>query len=180
MLSAQLASLNTETDEAKRREAEEDRLHAQADQLEALRESRRADSVTSRLATMVGTTEARLELLLDVGRAVVLEGLACIFWCFAGVVPTVVATGAVVASGRKPVLQQDEIVVVDSRESVVLEHTDVDKGRAANDPGCATPVEDATTTTATQAPTADAIADRRSFSAACRRSPTRDHPCGAR
>jgi hypothetical protein len=153
MLSAQLASLNTEADEAKRREAEEDHLLAQADQIEALRESRRADPVTSRLATMLGTTEARLELLLNCSRAVVLEGLACLCWCFTGVVPTRAGKRTALTSSRRQVVQ-DELVVVGSRESVVSEHKVVNNSRAANDAGSVVVLA---TTAPVQVTTTDAV-----------------------
>ncbi|CAD6557026.1 hypothetical protein [Paraburkholderia metrosideri] len=143
-LSARLAALNTEAAEAKRREAEEDRLHAHADQIEALHESHRADPVTSQLAPWVGTTEAGLNVLLAFARAVVVEGAACLCWCFAAVAPTPGAGRAAVASGRK---------------RVALDHAVVADGRDGDDPGpVARPADIATAATGRE-PTAHAIAD---------------------
>ncbi|WP_229653624.1 hypothetical protein [Burkholderia pseudomallei] len=79
-LNAQLAALDAETAEAKRREAEEDRAVAQVERDDALRASLRADLVASQIASLIGTTESRLELMQDVAFAVVLEGAAVMGW----------------------------------------------------------------------------------------------------
>lgn len=79
-LNAQLAVLDAETAEAKRREAEEDRAVAQVERDDALRASLRADLVASQIASLIGTTESRLELMQDVAFAVVLEGAAVMGW----------------------------------------------------------------------------------------------------
>ncbi|MGA4256790.1 hypothetical protein ACI2U3_09230 [Ralstonia nicotianae] len=79
-LSAQLAALDAETVEAKRREAEEDRLVAQVEHDQALRESLRADPVASQIALLLGMTAQRLELMQAVAFAVVLEGAAIMGW----------------------------------------------------------------------------------------------------
>lgn len=47
---------------------------------DALDDSQRADPVTSRLATLLGTTTARVDLLSGLAFAVVLEGVACLLW----------------------------------------------------------------------------------------------------
>lgn len=79
-LNAQLAALDAETAEAKRREAEEDRAVAQVERDDALRASLRADLVASQIASLIGTTESRLELMQAVAFAVVLEGAAVMGW----------------------------------------------------------------------------------------------------
>jgi len=79
-LDAQLAALDAETAEAKRREAEDDRLTAQAERADALSESQRADPVVSQVASWVGTTELRLEVVQAAVFAVVLEGAAIMGW----------------------------------------------------------------------------------------------------
>lgn len=85
MLAARFDALNTEASEAKRRETEEDRLRLQISRAQELRESRRADPVTSLVAQSLGTTEARLDTLLDLAGEVVLEGTACFAWYLAGI-----------------------------------------------------------------------------------------------
>lgn len=79
-LSAQLAALDAETVETKRREAEEDRSVARVEREEALRESLRADPVASQIALWLGTTAPRLEVVQAVVFAVVLEGAAIMGW----------------------------------------------------------------------------------------------------
>jgi hypothetical protein len=85
ILAAQLAALNTEAGEARRREAEEDRRDQQGDRNEALRATLRTDPVASTVASWVGTTEARLELILGIACATVLEGAAVIGWLLVSV-----------------------------------------------------------------------------------------------
>lgn len=79
-LSARLAALTVEADEAKRREAEEDRRQAQADEAQAIRDSRRANPFASSLASLLDTTEARLNSILVFIPTVVLDGLAVACW----------------------------------------------------------------------------------------------------
>jgi hypothetical protein len=85
-LAAQLTALNTEAGEAKRRETEEDRRNEQADRNEALRATLRADPVASQVASWFGTTERRIELMLGVACAAVLEGSAIIGWQLVSIV----------------------------------------------------------------------------------------------
>lgn len=108
-LSAQLVALNAEANEAKRRETEQDWLRAQSSRAEELRESRRADPVTSLVANWLHTTEARLNLLLDFAYVVVLEGTACFAWYFAGF-GVVVRGRKAVASDRNATMSQQETV----------------------------------------------------------------------
>jgi hypothetical protein len=108
-LSAQLAALDVEANEAKRRATEQDWVRDQAGRAEELRESRRADPATSMVAHWLGTTEARLDLLLDFANAVVLEGTACFAWYFAGL--GAVARGRkAVTSDRNATMSQQEAV----------------------------------------------------------------------
>jgi hypothetical protein len=99
ILAAQLAALDTETGEAKRREAEEDRRNEQADRHEALRAALRVDPVASSVAPLLGTTDSGLELMLAVACAVVLEGAAIVGWLLVSVASCRVA----VVSDRGPV-----------------------------------------------------------------------------
>lgn len=103
ILAAQLAALRTEADEAKRREAEEDRLNDQADRNETLRANLRADPVASAVASWLHTTESRLELMLAVACAVVLEGAAIVGWQMVAVLVGRVRSRAVVAPSRDAV-----------------------------------------------------------------------------
>lgn len=115
-LSAQLAALDAETVEAKRREAEEDRLVARVEHDQALRESLRADPVASQIALWLGTTAQRLELVQAIAFAVVLEGSAVLGWLLVSI-----ARGRgrdVVASGRNAVVTRNE-------DAAVLCSTDV-------------------------------------------------------
>jgi hypothetical protein len=83
-LSAQLGALNAEFDEAKRRATQEEWNRDQNSHAEQLRESHRSDPATSMVASWLGTTEARLNTLLDLACVVVLEGTACFAWYLAG------------------------------------------------------------------------------------------------
>lgn len=74
-----------------------------------MRESRRVDPVTSVVASWLGTTEARLNLLLDLACVVVLEGTACFAWYFAGFGVVVLGRKAV-ASDRNGTMSQQEAV----------------------------------------------------------------------
>ncbi|EEF25923.1 conserved hypothetical protein, partial [Ricinus communis] len=114
MLTAQLAALDAEANEAKRRETEHDRLRAQASRAEESRESHRADPVTSVVARWIGTTEARLNLLMDFACLVALEGAACFAWYLAGV--------AVVATGRAAVASDDN--ATEGHEQMVVQVSD--------------------------------------------------------
>ncbi|WP_176114835.1 hypothetical protein [Burkholderia cepacia] len=83
-LSALLAVLNAEAHEAKRRETEQDWRRDQVSRAQALRESRRAEPGTALIAPWLGTTEARLDLLMNFVLVVVLEGTACYCWYVVG------------------------------------------------------------------------------------------------
>lgn len=75
-LMAKLDALNAERDDIQRRQSLDDRVTAQRDAL-------RADPVTSRLAALLGTTAARVDLLSGLAFAAVLEGIACLLWTVA-------------------------------------------------------------------------------------------------
>ncbi|CAK0406500.1 putative twin-arginine translocation pathway signal protein [Burkholderia pseudomallei] len=75
-LTAKLDALNAEADDIRRSEAERDQVIAQRDAL-------LADPVTSRLAALLGTTAARMEILSGLAFAAVLEGVACLLWTVA-------------------------------------------------------------------------------------------------
>lgn len=125
ILAAQLVALRTEADEAKRREADEDRLDEQADRNDALRAKLRADPVASQVAPWLGTTEGSLELLVAFACAVVLEGAAIIGWLMASIALRRVASRATVVSDQETVAREPEavapidgITVSDSQERI--------------------------------------------------------------
>lgn len=72
-LAAKLDALNAEADEVRRHQATDDRATAQRDALAT-------DPVTARLAGLLGTTGARIDLLSGLAFAAVLEGVACLLW----------------------------------------------------------------------------------------------------
>lgn len=83
IVEAQLAALKTEADEAKRREADEDRWKKALDRNESLRAALRDNSVASQIASWFGTTENKVEFLHALASAVVLEGAAIVAWMLA-------------------------------------------------------------------------------------------------
>ncbi|WP_441459787.1 hypothetical protein [Burkholderia thailandensis] len=95
-LSAQLAVLNAEANEAKRRAAEQDWRRDQISRAQALHESRRAEPGTALVAPWLGTTEARLDLLMNFVLVVVLEGTACFCWYVVGLGAVATRRAAVV------------------------------------------------------------------------------------
>lgn len=72
-LVAKLDVLNAEADEVRRAETERNRLTSQRNAL-------LVDPVTSRLAALLGTTTARIDLLSGLTFAIVLESVACLLW----------------------------------------------------------------------------------------------------
>ncbi|MGB8416984.1 hypothetical protein [Paraburkholderia sp.] len=111
-LSAQLTSLNAEADEARRRATEQDWLRDQAGRAQEFRESRRPDPATSLVAHWLGTTEARLNTLLDFVCVVVLEGVACFAWYFAALRPVVVGRTAISFDGKTTLPQHESVAPV--------------------------------------------------------------------
>ena len=91
-LAARLEALNAEVSDIRRAQDLDDRAMTQHDAL-------MTDPVTARLATLLGTTGARVELLTGLAFSSVLEGVACLLWIIAlphqrqprvaGVVPAV-------------------------------------------------------------------------------------------
>ncbi|MCX4146908.1 MULTISPECIES: hypothetical protein [Paraburkholderia] len=75
-LAAKLDALDGERDDIRRSQAENDWVTAKRDAL-------RADPVTPRLAALLGTTTARVDLLSGLAFAAVLEGVACLLWTVA-------------------------------------------------------------------------------------------------
>ncbi|WP_369070861.1 hypothetical protein [Burkholderia gladioli] len=75
-LAAKLDALNAEADDVRRSQAEDDRVAAQ-------RSALLADPVTSRLAALLGTTTARIDLLSGLMFAAVMELVSCLLWTVA-------------------------------------------------------------------------------------------------
>lgn len=110
ILTARLDALEVEATEARRQEAAADRLTSQQDRAAALRDSMHADPVTSRLAALLGSTAARVDLLSGLAFAAVLEGVACLLWF--------VALQCVVPASVMTVTQSDASPVTTSNEPV--------------------------------------------------------------
>lgn len=72
-LIARLAALDAEVEDVRRQMAERDHATTQ-------RDARLTDPVTARLAALLGTTVARVELLTALAFAAILEGTACLLW----------------------------------------------------------------------------------------------------
>ncbi|WP_420956474.1 hypothetical protein ACNSZH_30770 [Burkholderia gladioli] len=70
-LAAKIDALNAEADDIRRQQVTTDRVTERRDAL-------LADPVTSRLAALLGTTIARVDLLTGLAFAAVLEGVACV------------------------------------------------------------------------------------------------------
>ncbi|HDR9181075.1 TPA: hypothetical protein QDB06_001614 [Burkholderia vietnamiensis] len=109
-LSAQLAVLNAEADEAKRRATEQDLRRDQVSRAQALRESRRAEPGTALVAPWLGTTEARLDLLMNFVLVVVLEGTACFCWYVVGLGVVATRRAAVVDDRNATSLESQAVV----------------------------------------------------------------------
>ncbi|MBF3536337.1 hypothetical protein ISG10_01755 [Burkholderia pseudomallei] len=75
-LAAKVDALNAEADDVRRQQTATDRVTARRDAL-------LVDPVTSRLAALLGTTTARVDLLTGLAFAAVLEGVACLLWTVA-------------------------------------------------------------------------------------------------
>ncbi|WP_175867933.1 hypothetical protein [Burkholderia diffusa] len=109
-LSAQLAVLNAEADEAKRRAAEQDWRRDQVRRAQQLSESRRAEPGTALVAPWLGTTEARLDLLMNFVLVVVLEGTACFCWYVVGLGAVATRRAAVVDDRTTTTLESQSVV----------------------------------------------------------------------
>ncbi|MCY1261611.1 hypothetical protein D9M68_109570 [compost metagenome] len=75
-LAAKLDALDAEADDIRRGQAADDRIMTRHDTLAT-------DPVTGRLAALLGTTVARVDLLSGITFAGVLEGVACLLWTIA-------------------------------------------------------------------------------------------------
>ncbi|SDF82123.1 hypothetical protein SAMN05216466_101182 [Paraburkholderia phenazinium] len=122
-LAAKLDALDAARDDIRRRQAEDDRVTAQRDAL-------RADPVTSRLAALLGTTTAHVDLLSGLAFAAVLEGVACLLWIVALrssplPAPVVTATPPVVAPLPEPVVDVTRVTqpAVTAVAAVMSGHT---------------------------------------------------------
>ncbi|WEY37718.1 hypothetical protein [Paraburkholderia sp. SUR17] len=136
-LAARLDALDAEAGDVRRSQAADDRVVAQRDAL-------LADPVTSRLAALLGTTTARVDLLSGLAFAAVLEGVACLLWWLAlsppsrpaplpGVVATVAPVAGVTdATGVAATAVADSHVgVTASREAVAESRAEVTAGHQA-------------------------------------------------
>ncbi|WP_186024208.1 hypothetical protein [Burkholderia gladioli] len=114
-LIARIDALNAEADEVRRQQAAADRVTARQDAL-------LADPVASRLAALLGTTTARIDLLTGLVFAAVLEGVACLLWTVAlrfplpkplpvvtGVTPAVTVTPGVTQPIVTPVTEAPNV-----------------------------------------------------------------------
>ena len=86
-LAAEIAALDVEADEQKRHEADDDRRTLRAARDDDRREALRADPVAFPVATWLGTTERRLQLIVGFASAVVLEGAAILGWAIIAEAP---------------------------------------------------------------------------------------------
>jgi hypothetical protein len=147
-LTAKLDALDAEAEDLRRIEAGRDRVTTQRDAL-------LADPVTSRLAALLGTTTARVDLLSGLAFAAVLEGVACLLWTVALrqsplSVPVTAATGLTalevtpVADG--PVASEPEVTAVTANHgSDAASHDSVGVSHASpDDPVTLLPVADST------------------------------------
>ncbi|WP_342766978.1 hypothetical protein [Trinickia dinghuensis] len=108
-LAAKLDALNAEADDVRRIDAQHDRVAAQRDAL-------LADPVTSRLATLLAVSPARVDLLSSLMFAAVLEGVACLLWSVSlrpSALPAAVA--AVTVPAPPPIPPAGEVATVTRR-----------------------------------------------------------------
>lgn len=80
VLTAKLDALTTEADEAKRQQVRDDRQAALADRATRLRDSLRDDPVTARLSALIGLDAQKLNLLLALVCAGVLDCMGSLCW----------------------------------------------------------------------------------------------------
>ncbi|MCW3540486.1 hypothetical protein [Burkholderia cenocepacia] len=113
-LVTQIATLEAEATEVRRREAEDDRRSEMADREATLRSVLRSDPVARQVAPWFGTTEGRLELMLAVACAVVLEGSAIMGWALASAVSGRVHCRDAVVFGRNREPSEQRAVVSES------------------------------------------------------------------
>lgn len=130
-LAAKLDALDAEGDEIRRRQAEDDRVTAQRDAL-------RADPVTSRLAALLGTTAARVDLLSALAFAAVLEGVACLLWTVALRSPPLPAQLAAVTAPEVAPLPEPVVDVTHATQPAVTAVAAVAHGHALETVSCET------------------------------------------
>ncbi|WP_175947842.1 hypothetical protein [Burkholderia pyrrocinia] len=136
ILVTQIATLEAEAGEARRRAAEDDRRNELADREATFRAALRADPVAHQVAPWFGTTEGRLELMLAVACAVVLEGSAIMGWVLVSVVSgRASCRDAVVFSRNKEpsehrVVASESGIVPDDRPGPAADHELVRTGDA--------------------------------------------------
>lgn len=126
-LSAQLASLKIEADEAKRHEAQEDRAQRQADEARALRESRRADPIASQLASLFGWSPVSVGMLKTYLPTLMAELLPGLLWTLVLTGKRRVVPSAAATSGEPP----DKVAPVVEAETLKLDDMHADSGTAA-------------------------------------------------
>lgn len=114
-LSAKLDALNAEADDIRRRQAADDQVTAQRNAL-------LADPITSRLATVLGTTTARVDLLSGLAFAGVLEGVACQLWTLALRSSSESAPVLIVAQPAVTAVTASHAPDIASRETVTGNH----------------------------------------------------------
>lgn len=137
-LAAQLTALNFEAGEAKRRKTDDDRRNEQADRNEALRATLRADPVASQVASWVGATEPRVELMLGIACAAVLEGSAIIGWQLVSVASGRANSRESAAFGGAAVTLESEAIVsrsdiaIDDQTTVTPDHALLDRNNSSS------------------------------------------------
>ncbi|MDF3095085.1 hypothetical protein [Burkholderia semiarida] len=129
-LATRLEALDAEAGDVRRSQAADDRAVAQRDAL-------LADPVTSRLAALLGTTAARVDLLSGLTFAAVLEGVACLLWWLAlrpAPLPGFVAAVApltCVTDTMSPAVADSHVGVTASNGTVPESRAEVTAGREA-------------------------------------------------
>ncbi|GMG91449.1 MULTISPECIES: hypothetical protein [Cupriavidus] len=83
VLTAKLDALTTEADEVRRHQAKDDRLAVLDDRATRLRDSLHEDPVTARLSALIGLDEQKLNLLLALACAAVLDCMGSLCWWLA-------------------------------------------------------------------------------------------------
>ncbi|WP_459621498.1 hypothetical protein [Burkholderia sp. 3C] len=114
ILVTKIATLEAEASEVRRHEAEHDRRDELADREATFRAALRADPVASQVAPWFGTTEGRLELMLAVACAVVLEGSAIMGWLLVSVASGRANCRDAVLSGRNEETSEQRAVASES------------------------------------------------------------------
>lgn len=128
-LAAKLDALDAESDDIRRRQAERDRVTTQRDALQA-------DPVTSRLAALLGTTTARVDLLSGLAFAAVLEGVACLLWTVALRSPPLPAQLVAVTAREVAPLPESVVDVTHATQPAVTAVEAVTHGHALETVSC--------------------------------------------